>query len=86
MRFVDRDTLSDAFAVCIQEENEKKALKEPSDTEPASAERYIPSPIQTFSSHLAKAVYSLSSKREVSETHQRCVCKLVIRFTTCCLS
>lgn len=26
--------------VCFQEENEKKALKEPSDTEPASAERY----------------------------------------------
>lgn len=27
--------------VCLQEENEKKALKEPSDTEPASAERYL---------------------------------------------
>lgn len=26
--------------VCFQEENEKKALKEPSDTEPASADRY----------------------------------------------
>lgn len=30
----------DGFPACFQEENEKKALKEPSDTEPASAERY----------------------------------------------
>ena len=36
------------FNVCFQEENEKKALKEPSDTEPASAERYLTLYIKYF--------------------------------------